>query len=460
MEKALIAVGAPSHVREAAVSTVLRVYEAFNPEKIILVVSPFKEALEAAEEAGEWLSKAFGGGAVEIERLEGGVERYADEVVKLVGDSDLVVPTAGSLALASMLSYEAAKQGKPITHVYFPFGHWTGLHYPFVPRYLQRIVVVPRIDGIESVKAKLRVDSLEPPSHWPRIRREIAKLALRMNEKLYDPCVVNLKDSTKHRPPNLKLEFRQEVDGESVVVKARLHMNDFEVTEIILKKAKRQKDSTITAPRQVIMLGVVEVEDGVRGNIKGVIIELAKRLREDDDRDPESLSQLASWAGFERLNLPCSKEKVIIDTNLLYMGVHNTAVELGHRLVVPYCAIVEVLRKVSEAKKPIDRLLSLATFEALEVCRAHGSTMPTSPYRCDVTIPTADPMLLENSCLATLDKAAARLWRNTAASRLATIHEPAVEVEGYTPNLHYAILQLTALLKIYSEDIGLGKEGG
>lgn len=65
------------------------------------------------------------------------------------------------------------------------------------------------------------------------------------------------------------------------------------------------------------------------------------------DRRGEALVQLPAWMGAARLRGVDGAlgAGVIIDTNLIYFGIHNNALE-GLKVYIPECAVLEVQKRV------------------------------------------------------------------------------------------------------------------
>ena len=435
--RALILVGAPSHTEDAAVSATLRIYEVFTPDELVLAVSPFEAAERAA---GEARRVAEGLGAnVDVVRLERGVA--ARMIESLVGESGIVVPTAGSVAAASLASYYAGRLGKAVAHVLFPFGHWTGLRYPFVPRPLQPIVAMG-VEAPREVPSDIRqgLAAMEPPK-LPRIRREVALLARTFNVASPEPHVY-----APGEPPrrvDARIEALHDSRDGRVVRIVRLVIDGVEVDRIEAASEARG----VAMPRPAAKPATVGLNGVDVDSLRQVLGILAPRCGGEWGR----LAQLHRWAGFEKpVFRGCAR--VVVDTNLLYQGVHNLAPEMGPALVVPYCAAVEVLNNRAEARNCVDRLLAEAASLALETARHYSSQIPTYPYKCDPAMPLTDPNLVDGACIASADRGAVEAWRGTVLSRVAHVVEPGFE-EARAEDRVYAVAQLYALLRTAKEKL-------
>ena len=431
----MILAGAPSHTVEAAVSTAIRVAEAWDVDEAVLLVSRFPAATQAAREAGAELERL--GVRVSVEHLSGELSRDVERIKELVQSIDLVAPTAGSVASAVASSYIAASYGKPIAHVYFPFGYWTGLRYPYVPRPLQPIATIgggpkPRSE----VPLSMRNRFAEPGEDLPTLRREVARYALMVNRRLGDP-VVNARLGV-----DVHVEYVEERLGGVTRRCVRLVAYGEAIDGKCSEVEYRGRDMPM--PTQRIVVGADASISRVRELVKHALKALLGAGAQDIGEEGR-LEQLYAWAGFAALELDCSRQRIIIDTNLVYQGVHNRAPTMGSVISVPYCARVEIMNNLAEARTVIDRVLATAASLALEVLDRYCSTVPTQPYKCDPTLPIIDPNIMANSCVASRDRRAVDAWRRTALSRLADVVEPGLSNVPDSDKA-YAVMQLYALL--------------
>ncbi|HID41331.1 MAG TPA: hypothetical protein EYP33_04155 [Pyrodictium sp.] len=101
------------------------------------------------------------------------------------------------------------------------------------------------------------------------------------------------------------------------------------------------------------------------------------------------LNQLAAFIGLEHLlvdgKLPGRLGAAIVaDTSLVYAGLHNEAL-LGARIVLPYCAILELTRRYAEHSKrytdPATAVMDTLAYAALaELEAASVSLAPPQGY--------------------------------------------------------------------------------
>ncbi len=408
----IVGVGAPSHTYEAAVSTTLRAWEVLG-EKPTAIYSPF------ARGAAERLRNELGIEIVEAPQDFGELLRLLRD---MVDGETAVFPTSASLAVAIAMTRVASEKDAYIGHVYFPFGPWTGLHYPYVPRFVQRILFVERQPpGLRKEVDPEAVRSLpEKPSGLPELRAEVAAVSYKFNVEVGGPYLYN------DRGPRVCLKCEP---GRGL----SLYVDGVKVDGVGAPRPGGGPDRTLKQYEHC-------VGDGPGSNLYDLLA-CAFSCRND---------QLASMLGYTVPRLEQGR-KYVVDTSALYRGIHNVAGE--HDLLVPYCVHVEVLHALAEGvrDKPghcnvvLPRLLWLA----YEVVRTHSGYVPTHPYKCDVVLPTADPELLRDATLLTDDRRAIDAWMRTALPRYVGIEAIADRMCAATGPTHvYAVFQTVATARL------------
>lgn len=383
MGRAVVGVGSPSFTLESVVSASFRAYE-LTGEPPLLVSATFDSARRAAETVAELIP------GVEVVY----VDRCRD-VEKYVESSDFVVPTSASVKLALCMASAAADFGRAVLHFMFPFGPWTGLAYPLVPRWhVWGLVVRGRVD-IVSVKARIdceaAVEKVGDLLRLGRLRRELGRAACLVNTAADTPHVYH--DGDERSVGEVVLELK----GGALALKA----GAVRVGEVKLSKAPRAESG---------ILASVEWRGGYpRDKVREFLKKLASVLgcTSEDGLDFE---QLALFLGFETYVL--EPGRYLIDTNMFYGGVHNLA-SPEYVFYVPYCAVVELLNNAAEHKRRDEPCRWAATqlaYLAYEEVAAKWGYVVTQPYKCDVTIPLADRITTGDKTALTRDKNAAALW--------------------------------------------------
>jgi len=430
---AVFLVGSPSFTFQSAASSVARVLECFEVGECVAYYSAF--AKREAERVREFAGRVAGA-ELELRPLPRGLREAAETLrSELEGRRGLAVPTSGSLLGAVALTVAACRTGASVGHVLFPFGPWRGLFYPYVPRYLQPIQVLGE-------RAQVRGPNLdwdgalrylgERCAAWPRLLRRVAEVCVELNRSLPQAWV----DSSEL--PALALELRVGVE-EGRLVRRLLLKTGVSTVELLRLPARRVREE-VSAPTRSWVVDARSDRRLFEEFASHALAAVAGAERCED------VGWLYRLVGFELLDLP--EGRYVIDTNLVYQGVHNLARPGGPAILVPYCVHAEILNRVAESKRECDRLAAEALLLAYELLEWYASRVPSEPYRCDVSIPAIDPELVRGSTVLTSDRRAYELWRRMALSSYARVEyaggerfRGADEAEA-----HFALIQLAAIL--------------
>ncbi|MEM1509204.1 MAG: hypothetical protein QXY49_00630 [Thermofilaceae archaeon] len=443
---AVLLIGSPNLTFQAAASTVARLLESFEIDKISAFYSGFaeQEALKVVRFAKMLFDKD-----VELVKLPTDLQEAITVLEQALKQGKAIaIPTSGSLLGAVSLTLAASRTGSDIGHVLFPFGPWTGLFYPYVPRYLQPMQVLgdhpaPRLHSFNKDMAVAYLDGEAGDFTQSRLLKRLARICVDFNLSLQRLWI---NDS---EIPKLVLELSEEM------------IEDKWLTRLLLK--------TFTSTLELCRLREVKLKRGVTPSPRRVGIEADPQLKRElfaeftgqafaaiaRAQSPcRGLEWMYKLAGFSVLDLKPG-ETYLIDTNLVYQGVHNTAKAGGPRVLIPYCVHAEVLNKVAESKHYCEKLTAEALLLAYEVLEAYAGKVPSMPYKCDVAIPAVEPELIKNALILTSDRRAFELWNRLILSKYARI---ALVEEGFfrPPNLseaHYALLQLAAMLCELAEGV-------
>ncbi len=255
-----------------------------------------------------------------------------------------------------------------IVHTEFYFSEWIGLSYPYTPRRLEPVVVlypvphnIPSGRHLDRVPQALNrsIEKLSP------LRRSVAGIAKN----------INVLDNGRVLAPGMRKcsVLRICISSSEVCYEANLCMED-EVAELL---------------------------DNTMNNMPGCVDEVKAML---GLRYPLRISR-----------------KMLIDTSLIYRGIHLEAVANPGMVIVPQCAIAEITRRAAESLKRTGNIIDILSYLALRDMIRVSMVVPTPPPPCDTAIPCIDPLLATNLTLATVDKGAYRLWRAHPVAKIAEI---------------------------------------
>lgn len=347
-----------------------------------------------------------------VEEQEEPLARYVRKEIiegRVCGRGVTIVSSAGrrlaaSLAVASI----GGECDIDVAHIHFYWGPWTGLPYPYVPRRLEPLIVMHPVMG-------------------PLPSRETRNAAGRMRDISSADC----------RLPG----------GE------RLGPLRCSVAELARRINEASGGWVRGAPRLEAECGriLVSLDNGDPmparlcsvDDVAKLLARLGERVRTwEEEYDRIVIRQLLPWSGAiplyidglegERRRLePGIGGPLIVDTNLVYHGIHNLVYE-GLQVIVPECAMSEILKSHAEAIKrgnrdPRSLAASLAYLSLIEV-KGRSNIIPSGPAPCDTGITRIDPMMLSDAMIATADSGAYRLWEAHPVSRLArpvqVVHDP------------------------------------
>ncbi|MEZ0346306.1 MAG: hypothetical protein ABWK01_07135 [Infirmifilum sp.] len=464
-DKAVLVLGSPSFTFESGASTLTRVLESFDVKSVEIFYSRFAE-LEA-KRLQYFASKLFNL-EVNISPLPNLLSQAVEALEKVTTRDSLVVPTAGSLLGAIASTHVADKIGARILHVMFPFGPWSGFFYPYIPRYLQPIValggaVETSYRPFDAKKAESFLGDTENIYITTKLGRAIARISLMLNTSLRDLWVNDV--ST----PELTLELRDDISEKELSINVYARTTTHAQLLCNLAKVERHQavksiptlNTTGSHARASIGTGSASL-DAFHRFVSEVFYLLAggrekclgRKTVEGEGFLKGILNEMYTLTGFELLSLD-PKSRYVIDTNVVYKGIHNVARPGGPRIIIPYCVRYEVLDKLARSKSPCSKFYMQFVRLALEMLESYASRIPSNPVNCDMAIPAIDPELIRKAVILSADSHAVDMWKEMVLSKYTLITpvtrnmiRPASGAE-----LHYALIQLAAFLCLLRKHI-------
>ncbi|MEM0093474.1 MAG: hypothetical protein QW753_03800 [Thermofilum sp.] len=439
---AVFLVGSPSYTFASAASSVARLAESFAIAEAVALYSRF--AKQDAEKVRSFAGRVLGLDLKLEEQprdLKGSLEA-ARQLLR--GRRAVAVPTSGSLLGAVSLSIAASVEGADVAHVLFPFGPWTGLFYPYVPRYLQPVQLLgsPPMPRRPELNADAARQYLEELKGLPRLRKRIAEICLELNLSLPQSWVND--DSV----PALSLELRDKVEEGVLRTELALRTPTASLTVCRLREFKAGKEVRVES------FSLPSFPPPNPKHLREFLGKLLTALAKKSCDPPEEAHQ---FLGFSVLDLDPGA-RYVVDTNMVYRGLHNYARPGGPSILLPYCVHAEVLNKVAESKGPCGALKAEILLMAYEVLEAYAGRIPSAPSWCDVSIPSVDPELVKGATLLTADKRAFELWSRLALAKYAEVRYVSQEdFRGAEESeAHYAAIQLAALARELASLSGSG----
>ncbi len=370
----------------------------------------------------------------------------------------LLVPTAGSVNSIILYVYIASRTDIDIVHVLFVFGYWYGFYYPFVPRYFEPIKLLGNLEKeqLDRIKSRwmpaIKFDNEKVNrllNRLPSLHRSIAELALEVNKKLRDPMLLSVEDKYPDIPiPDIKFEciqkdnraiIRFEIGGMEI---DKIEINNVDIARVSRILDRMQQNSKIrkgTGEADVKVLVNSIYNGNIESNLKNIIslyvVSLCcsrgftGKIRDRDIRKgaEDVARQLLYMSGLITFNDKILKEieykyrSIIIDTNMIYRGIHNYARRFGDRILVPYCVDFEIRSKLAEAKSIPQKVLHYCVWLSYKVLIKFARIIPSYICSCDYAIPKIDPDFILNSCIMTCDKHASQAWKRQAVRKYTRI---------------------------------------
>ncbi len=458
LDKAVFVLGSPSHTFESGASSIARVLESFRVGEVEVFYSGFAEA--EAQRLRGFINGLFGV-EVSLRPLPGTLSEAVDVLVKELTADSLAVPTAGSVLGAVALTNAADRVGARIAHVMFPFGPWSGFFYPYIPRYLQPILVLgdpidATLNRFDARNAENFLGTRDNAYINTKLSRAIARACLKLNASLQGAWV---NDASV---PELTLELREELGEKDVLCSVYLRTPTSSVKVCDLAKTPRQqglRGLPVPASMQQSVKASIGTGSHSREALQRLLLEafymlaggrdacLRRYEAYKEEAFKKNLAELYDLLGFEVLNLD-PHGVYVVDTNMVYRGVHNLARPGGPRIIVPYCVRYEVLDKLARSKSPCMKYQLICVRLALEMLENYASRVPSNPVNCDMAIPAVDPELLKGATILSADRHAVDLWEGMVLSKYTEIKYVAEESfrRATTPEAHYAVIQLAAML--------------
>ncbi len=404
---AVVALGVAPETYSAAVTTITRLYEEYGVDCILLVFTG------RAAELAETLRKSGIVDDLKIAScmhltsrpgdLERDLRKLIENLCSKYGAKNIVLsPTPGSRRLAAAIGMAGVGIGGDeeacnvdVAHIDFFWDAWSGLPYPLVPRWLEPLQLLNPVVGPLREPKRLQASSSfvdDVAARLPPLRKAIAYLAYSLNKLV----TYNVSFEDINRGCGVELLIR--LGGrESAIV------NDVCIAE-----------SWTSAVKDLTNILMTLFRDEKGGSVVDEVI-LVAGLRvltyTDDMQRTRHILELREL-----------RKPVIVDTSLLYRGIHVEAYA-GLTVLIPYCAYAEVMKNYAEALKPHPSLRNIASFLAglalQELQHAGGKIVPSPPPPCDTSIPSMDPLMLSDTIIATADKGAFELWRSHPVSKIA-----------------------------------------
>ncbi len=404
----------------SSLSSVARLIEEVSIDEIIIFYTT--NSKENADRLKERLEKFSSEIKIDLKEIPGDKEPMILRLKALEEFKDKVDLALVSPAGASLASIAAMTFGK-IAHVSFPFGLWSGLTYPYVLRQFQRVNVVPREVESRGVNAS----SFEGEINGGRIRKKIAEMVRKINERVKKPCLNCICEN---------VEIRVEIWLTEADIKSTT------ILDVKVKDENSRIEEEVRRARERLR----RIEDSLwkkkKISVGGIdsLVWLSGLLKTIPDREIKDRGKT-----------------FILDTSAILLGALNWSAR-GYKVRVPRCALYELIHKYEESVKPSRgkyNLVGLLGKALVDEIKHLGLLYPSNPDLCDKAMLQMDPYLLYNTYVVTADKGIKMMWGESPLEKLAELImvKKTDEVDEYFPNRVYSLIYFFTLFKVIEEEL-------
>ncbi|BCU69972.1 hypothetical protein [Stygiolobus caldivivus] len=418
MRCVVVPINRSDFVFESSFSSIVRSYEIFRPHKLVILYANFNKVhLQRLSDLLSELRKK-GVNVVTKEIHDQSFDEFKGMIKEEVKGCEKVylVPTSGANIIAVYLALLHAQEKYPLVNFIFRFGPWTSFYYPFVPRSMEKVMVLGDSTPT-NVKLDLNLDGYLSDTLFTKT---VQAMAIKLNKAL-----------DKEGEEDLVLKINEE----PVLSTASSSYRDVKniLSELTAKDSSLISTEKYRDPSKTILslAGAYEIEVDLRGELH------ESRQKEEDKGSPTGSNAPPHISTVEEVSYG---RNVIIDTNLVYFGIHTHEVR---NLVIPYCVHNEVLWNVNTKTK-----FSNAVFYVYEALRERARMIPSESTICDVAIPKIEPDLIKGSVILTGDNFTFNRWKKLAVNSYTDIFRVRVgekERSGKV-NVSAVIFNLAAIL--------------
>ncbi len=386
--------------------------------------------------------------------------RYVEKIGSELGKDVALVVSSGSRLEVSIASL--AMEPRAFIYVSFGWGPWQGAFYPYTPRPIEPMYILGEVkvrdrvdsDFVEKLAKALR-DFL--PKSMPKLREMVLEAQVEINKEILDPIAFPRK--SRGACPRMTIRIscgsssRSGSISESVTI-----VNVCDYREVVSKIGTLARNLRDKIDRELSIAYTSILREGSRcASVVSTILGISgleTLVVRDGSTLVEALPHIFSSRG----------EKVAIDTNVVYGGLHNQLYDkpdASKYLVYPACVELEIYRKLVESRDPsqvFEAYLGMLAHEELSSFpmtkdpQLHAIPCETALYVSRYVVATADRRAYER-LLSKRSERAELLERVSTMKAIATSYE--LKKASYA---YYAIAQLKAIEKILNklpEELGV-----
>jgi len=359
------------------------------------------------------------------------------------------IASAGSRLEVASMALILDRSLTDVIYVSFLWGPWGGTYYPFTPKPIQLVHILhPGIEAFNSCTTKLNIRNLEDllnSSTTSRLRKEVLKSQLLMNYELNTKCVAHKNDISCKCP---KLMVSISYGGRELI---SIEISDYCSWDEVIKLCSdlnREVTFLCDSVNQDVLCSTLSTIL----NVSGIRLLTIKECMNVKCVNTEGLALIDFLRDIN--------DVIIIDTNLIYQGIHNYLYEhpMASNIVsIPLSTYVELyehqvhashMNLYAEVRAELSKLLltELSYFK------------PRTEVRATVRPSEVSIALIPEGVAVTSDrKAYERLYKwlgrrsiLTEPTSLSDVRFKSNERSRRVSYAYYSIAQLKALSKLLS----------
>ena len=378
-----------SFPEEASLTALFRGLEVCACRDVLILSTKRREG--QARRFAEELNEVLGGLGIRVEALPSipDVDSSPEDVPGVVtwfrrdflrgrvkGSPLCLMVSAGSRLEVSVAAISLERGLSNVAYVAFLWGPWRGTHYPYTPKPVEPLAGIhcrhgPTCDELGGGGAELSTRVIEaalkvvPPPEAPRLRRATLEAQARLNAELpvaRNPCVVTPEVGGRGCPGGCgPLSIEVAVSGGRV--RLRAEASDYcswdDVVDAVVDLAKQYVEAMDKG-----VLG--EREDSIVSTILDLTGVRQLRVADVSGSLKGGLSSFVGHALMEALHALPKGWVGVLDTNVLYKGIHVQALDYGvgnpPKVALPACAVIELYEHVAQVRH--ERDVKLGRFRA------------------------------------------------------------------------------------------------
>ncbi|UXD22846.1 hypothetical protein IPA_08845 [Ignicoccus pacificus DSM 13166] len=396
-----------------------------NAKDFVLLYTP--NGKDNAERIKELLEKTLGDKVEVMKEVLGDPSPLSDRIEEFkrakegFGVDTAIISSAGSSTAAA-----ASKAFDRLIHITFPYGMWSGMTFPYVPRQYQKVVAYEVEFPQDMRNVAVRAEGKRGKGH---LKEKVGELIKKVNANVKERCYSG--KGERCEPVEVDVEV-----GIRILKDKRIYSNINHC-----KEESRWGKEFYECKIANFNLKISNDDIMSKKDLGGIGREVSKALKVMSNLDNVLSNYNLNLEGFKSVfwtsgllgmelemegrsfELKRDDKALILDSSAIFLGFLNYY-HKGFNVKVPRCAVYELVHKYTEAVKrsrnKYDLVGQLAWVLADEVS-ALKLEHPSPPDLCDKAFLQLDALVLENSYLVTEDFGIKETWKRTPLAKIAPL---------------------------------------